>query len=90
METTQALALSPLVTAYALESGTDIVTDTTAGRWGYYVAFVPLYAPGRKPDVRGPYSPVDAVRNAMRPHSDEITHHIVAHFPAGTGYAYTL
>ena len=87
---TATLTLSPLVTAYALEAGLDIVSDTSAGAWGYYVAFVPLYAPGRKPDVRGPFSPLDAVRNALRPYSDERVAHIVARFPAGTPYAYTL
>lgn len=83
------IALSPLVTAYALESGTDVLTDTSAGEWGYYVAFAPHYAP-RNVRLAGPYSPVQAVRHAIIPPHDEFVSHIVERFPAGTPYAYTL
>lgn len=89
MNTTQALALSPLVTAYALESGTDIVTDTTAGVWGYFVAFDAWF--NRAPGATGPFTGVEAVREAIyREHNADKNVRIIARFPAGTEYAYTL
>jgi len=90
METTQALALSPALTAYALETGTDITTDTTAGVWGYFITFNPWHDKDEN-RTTGPYTGVEAINEiAFRTVNCDKNIAIVARFPAGTGYAYTL
>ena len=92
MDTLTAPVLSPLVTAYALEAGVDIATDTTAGAWGYYVEYVPTYAPGARPRAIGPLTGLEAIHALVEYDEDDtyVVTGITARFPAGTPYAYTL
>ena len=79
------------MTAYALETGVDMTPETHAGIWGYFMEYSPAYAPASVKRI-GPLTPRGLVATVEDYRQDDgyRVHGIIARFPAGTGYAYTL